>query len=105
MDLDQLARSLNAFAAMDPTVFPLHFAQLFVEVARREQCTFAELEEALGISGGSVSRSVAALSDVNRYGGKGYELLEIHKDPAQPRRYLVKLTAKGKALVRQFKDF
>lgn len=101
MDLDQLARALNAFAALDPTVFPLHHAQIIVEVARRGHCTFAELEEALTLTNGSVSRSVAALSEVNRFGGKGYNLLETPKDPDEPRRYRVQLSTKGKAFVRQ----
>lgn len=105
MDLVQLARALNAFAAMDPTIFPLHFAQLYLEVARRGQCTFAELEEALNLTNGSVSRTVSALGEVNRSGGQGYQLLEILKDPDQPRRYLVRLSPKGKALLRQLKDF
>jgi len=105
VDLDQLARALNAFAAMDPTTFPLHFAQLYLEVARRGQCTYAELEEVTNLSHGSVSRTVSALSDVNRYGSNGYCLLETHKDPEQPRRYLVRLSPRGKALLRQLKDF
>jgi DNA-binding MarR family transcriptional regulator len=101
MDLDQLAGALNAFAALDPTGFPLHHAQLFVEVARRGHCTYAELGEALNLTNGSVSRSVAAMSDTNRYGGMGHCLLETYKDPVQPRRYQVRLSAKGKALLRQ----
>lgn len=104
MDLDQLARALNAFAAMDPTNFPLHHAQLFIEVARKEQCTFAELQEAMSLTNGSVSRTVAALSDVNRHGEPGFRLVEVFKDPGQPRRYLVRLSPRGKALLKQLKD-
>lgn len=86
---------------MDPIGFPLHHAQLFVEVARRDRCTFAELEEALSLTNGSVSRSVSALGEINRHGQPGYRLLETFKDPDQPRRYLVRLSPRGKALLRQ----
>ena len=103
MDLDQLERAVDAFSAMDPFAFPLHYIKLFLEVARRERCTFAELEEALSVTGGSVSRSVAALSETNRFGQPGYGLLELHKDPRQPRRYLVMVSPKGKRLLSQLK--
>jgi len=105
MDLDQLARALNAFAAMDPIAFPLHHAQLFLEVARRGHCTFAELEEALSLTNGSVSRTVAALGETNRHGQPGYRLLETFKDPDQTRRYQVRLSTRGKALLRQLQGF
>lgn len=101
MDLAELAGALNVFAALDPTVFQLHHAQLFVEVAIRGSCTYADLEKELNLTSGSVSRSVTALSEVNRYGGKGYKLLETYKDPDEPRRYRVRLSAKGKALLKQ----
>lgn len=103
MDLDQLERAVDAFSALDPFAFPLHYIKLFLEVARRERCTFAELEEALKITAGSVSRAVAAMGDTNRHGQPGYGLLEIHKDPRQPRRYLVMLSAKGWRLLSQIK--
>lgn len=100
MDLDRLARALLAFATLDPISFPLHHAQLFIEVARSEPCTFADLQEALGLTKGSVSRTVAALGDVNRRGEAGYRLLQVDKDPRERRRFLVSLTAKGRALLR-----
>lgn len=104
MDLDQLARALNAFAAMDPINFPLHHVQVFIEVARSGKCTFAELQEAMNLTNGSVSRTVAALSDVNRHGQPGFRLVEVFKDPEQPRRYLVRLSPRGKALLKQLKE-
>lgn len=102
MDLDQLARALDVFATLDPIEFPLHRAQLFLEVARRQPgATFAELEEALSLTNGSVSRGVSALGDLNRHGEPGYRLLEVAKDPRQPRRFLVRLSPRGRALLRQ----
>lgn len=103
MDLDQLARALDVFATLDPIEFPLHRAQLFLEVARRGQpgATFTELEEALSLTNGSISRGVSALGDVNRHGEPGYRLLEVAKDPRQTRRFLVRLSPRGRALLRQ----
>lgn len=104
MDLDRLARALKVFAVLDPISFPLHHAQLFIEVARSGPCTFAHLQEALGITNGSVSRTVAALGEVNRRGGAGYRLLQVDRDPREPRRFLVSLTAKGRALLRSLES-
>jgi DNA-binding MarR family transcriptional regulator len=103
MDLAQLARALGLFATLDPIEFPLHRAQLFLEVAKAGPAgiTFRELEERLSLTNGSVSRGVMALGDVDRKGGQGYRLVAVHKDPDQPRRYRVKLTARGQALLRQ----
>lgn len=103
MDLGQLARALGVFATLDPIEFPLHRAQLFLEVAKSGQQgrTYGDLEDALSLTNGSVSRSVASLSEVNRHGQAGYRLVETIKDPDQPRRYRVRLTPRGRALLRQ----
>lgn len=103
MDLAQLARALGLFATLDPIEFPLHRAQLFLEVAQAGPAgiTFRELEEKLSLTNGSVSRGVMALGDVDRKGQPGYRLVAIFKDPDQPRRYRVRLAARGQALLRQ----
>jgi len=101
MDLDKLALALEAFAAQDPTRFPLHHARLLLEVAAHEPATFEHLESALNLTNSSVSRSVAALSDRNRHGDRGYRLLTVERDPAEGRRYLVRLSAKGRLLLQQ----
>ena len=103
MDLGQLARALGVFATLDPIEFPLHRAQLLLEVANGGQRgrTYGDLEDALSLTNGSVSRSVASLSEVNRHGQAGYRLVETVKDPDQPRRYRVRLTPRGRALLRQ----
>lgn len=104
MDLGQLARALNAFAAYDPTGFPIHYAQLFLFVARKGHCSFAELEEELNVTNGGISRAVAALSETRANGRPGYRLLEVYKDPEESRRYQVRLSSYGQALYRQLRD-
>jgi DNA-binding MarR family transcriptional regulator len=101
MELDRLAQCLGAFSTLEPIHFPLHHAQMFLEVARKENSTYAELEDALGLTNGSVSRSVTALSETNRHGEKGYQLVEVKRDENQRRRFVVSLTKKGHALKRQ----
>ncbi len=70
-------------------------------VAQRGQATYRELEEALNLSNSTVSRTVHALGETHRKGYDGHALLEVVRDPKEARRYVIRLTAKGKALVRQ----
>jgi DNA-binding MarR family transcriptional regulator len=101
MDLRQLERALAAFSVLSPTSLPVHHAQVFLFVARHGPCSYEALEEALALSNSTVSRTVHALGDQHRKGYDGYGLLELARDPEEGRRYLVSLTAKGKALLRQ----
>ena len=101
MDHDQLARALAAFAVFDPTHFPLHFAQVFLVVARKGPCTFQTVMEDLDLTNSAVSRTVMALGETNRKGQPGFDLLCVIRDPAEGRRFLIMLTPKGKALSRQ----
>lgn len=101
MDLCQLESALAAFSVLNPTQFPIHHVEVFLFVARKGSCSYAEIEEALNLSNSTVSRTVHALGDTHRKGHPGQGLLELHRDPDEGRRYLVRLTARGKALVRQ----
>ncbi len=102
MDLAQLSQALSEFALHEPTRLPLHQVRLFLEVARHEPVTFEHLEQALGLTHGSVSRSVSALAQVNRHGEAGYRLLKVARDPEPGRRrYLVSLSANGRLLKNQ----
>ena len=42
-----------------------------------------------------------ALGQTNRRGDPGYDLLKVDADPSEGRRFIVTLTAKGRALKRQ----
>lgn len=101
MDLSQLERALAAFAVLSPVSFPLHHAQIFLVVAKRGQCCYWDIEDELSITNGTVSRCVHAMGDTHRKGYPGHGLLETFRDPAEGRRFLVRLTAKGRALARQ----
>jgi DNA-binding MarR family transcriptional regulator len=101
MDHDQLARALAPFSVLSPTHFPLHFAQVFLVVARKGPCTFQTVMEELDLTNSAVSRTVMALGQTNRKGQPGFDLLTVFRDPAEGRRFLITLTPKGKALARQ----
>lgn len=104
MDLDQLARALDAFAVHEPTHLYLHHVQAFLEVARHGRRTYEEVAQALNITTASVSRIAASLSVTHRSGGPGFGLVEIIRDPDEGRRHLLLLTPKGEALKRQLRN-
>jgi DNA-binding MarR family transcriptional regulator len=104
VDLDQLARALDAFAAHEPTHLYLHHVQVFLEVVRHGKRTFEEITDTLKVSTASVSRIAASLSDTHRKGHPGLGLVEIHKDPKEGRRYLLMLSPKGEALARNLRN-
>ena len=104
MDLHQLARALSPFAVFSPTHFPLHFAQVFLCVAKHGQCTFQTVMNELDLTNSAVSRTIMALGETNRKGQPGFDLLCVVKDPAEGRRFLIMLTPKGKALTRSLQS-
>lgn len=104
MDLVRLTAALAAFAVLEPTALPLHHVQVFLVVAQGEPCLYDYIEEQLGLSNASVSRTVNALSDTHRTGREGLRLLTVSKDPTERRRYLISLSSRGRALLRQIKS-
>lgn len=83
----------------DPVPHPPHPG--FPGGGQPGRCTYEDLEAALNLSNSTVSRTVHALGDTRRRGYDGHGLLETFRDPDEGRRFMVRLTAKGKALVRQ----
>lgn len=58
----------------------------------------------LGLSQSTISRNVAYLGDWNRRKEAGHKLLEAYEDPAERRRKLVRLTAKGRRFVKSLNE-
>lgn len=100
MDLSQLEAALSVLGTLDPGKLPLHHAQVLLLVARKGGCTYRELETELNLTNASISRSVTGLSDEANHRQNPLGLLKIERDPDEGRRYKVRLTAKGKALVK-----
>jgi DNA-binding MarR family transcriptional regulator len=78
---------------------PLQQVLTFAHVADRQELPMADLIDLTGVGQSSVSRNVAALSSTRGVREPGYGLVEAYEDPAYRRRKLVKLTARGRALV------
>ena len=60
--------------------------------------------EELNLTNSAISRSVMAMGDTNRKGQPGFDLLDTFKDPKEGRRFLVRLSPRGKALYRQLQS-
>lgn len=105
MKLVKIAKLLDAFLLLEPTHLPVHFCRVFTEVCKadedNEPCTYRRLETATGLSNSAVSRTMNALTAENRKGAAGFNLVEQFRDPDEGRRYIVRLTAKGRAVQRQ----
>ena len=101
MDLGQLDKALALFSALDPWRLPLHHAQVLLYLVRENKpVTYRQIEEAFGVSNASASRIVNSLSEESPHRKNCLGLVETIKDPAEGRRLMVRLTAKGKAFAR-----
>ena len=101
MDLHHLDKALALFSALDPWRMPLHHAQVLLYLIRENHpVTYRQIEKAFGVSNASASRIVNSLSDESPHRKNCLGLVETVQDPAEGRRLLVRLTAKGKAFAR-----
>ena len=103
MDRSRLAAALKVFGSLADSSLPLHQVQmvLFIGTHGPAGCTYAEIENRLGISNAAASRSVNSLSASARHRKtEPMGLVEVFIDPAEGRRYRVRLTKKGLNLMR-----
>ena len=106
MDLDRLATALEIFGSLAPGNLPTHHVQmvLFISTGGPAGVTYQALESRFGLSNASASRSVNALSTSARHRKSALGLVEIFRDVEEGRRYRVRLTAKGQALIRSIEQ-
>ena len=106
MDLGRLATALEIFGALAPGHLPTHHVQmvLFIGTGGPAGVTYQEIERRFGLSNAAASRSVNALSDSARHRKSALGLVEIFRDVDEGRRYRVRLTAKGQALIRSIEQ-
>ena len=100
MDLPQLSRALAVFGALDPGALAFHHVQVLLLIAERGSVTYKEIEQELGFSNASVSRTIDTLAESSNHRRNNLGLVEKFIDPAEGRRYRARLTRKGKALIR-----
>ena len=99
---------MGMFRVFDPTHFPIHHVLVFLTVATADPApvTYEEVMEELALTNSSVSRTLNALSDLHRSGERGLGLVDIDRDrrPGQGRRYVARLTTRGRALAKQLRE-
>ena len=99
--LNRLLSALAPAADLMPGAMMAHHIQVLLLVARGGSVTYKGLGDALNLSNASISRSVDALGSQPRRRQEGLGLLEKYPDPDEGRRYRVRLTRRGRAIVRQ----
>ena len=104
MDLGKLASGLEILGSLDPGALPLHHCAVFLYVAERGSCTYREIEQRFGISNASASRIVNSLGEHSGHRKAPLGLIQVGIDPAEGRRYRVRLTKKGEAVIRSLKS-
>jgi DNA-binding MarR family transcriptional regulator len=102
--LSILASGLRPFREMGTATnsnFPISLVAAFMLVASAEGKTVSELAKIAGVNLAKMSRSLADLSSVNRYGAPGLGLIEQRVDIQDNRFMRSRLTEKGRTLVGQ----
>lgn len=106
MDLGRLANALEIVNSLDPSSFQLHHLQILLTIreAGTAGCTYGDIETRHSLSNAAASRSVNAMSSFARHRKSAMGLVEIIRDPEEGRRYRVRLTTKGQALMRSIEQ-
>lgn len=93
--LHRLLRGMEELRKYDPDM-PSQMVLCFLIAATKPSVSMREVVDLTGLSQASVSRNFAALSKVHRLGTPGLDWVDSREDPAERRRKLVTLTAKGR---------
>jgi len=99
-----MLRVVERFREIDAEMQAQAMAVLLKVAKHTVPIKMAEIAEELGLSQSTVSRNVAYLGDWNRRKEAGHKLLEAYEDPAERRRKLVRLTAKGRRFVKSLNE-
>lgn len=103
MDRSRLSAALEVVGSVCDSSIPLHQIAMVLFIGEHSSagCTYAAIEARLGISNAAASRSVNSLSTSARHRKtEPMGLVEVFIDPAEGRRYRVRLTKKGLTLMR-----
>ena len=99
----KLAKAIEHFRTFDKEI-PAQVIATFLYVASHDDCYKGDLEKALAFSTASGSRNTDYLSDFHRLNKPGLGLIAKYRDQTNRRRQILKLTPKGRILVKQIKD-
>lgn len=104
LSADIMLKIVERFREVDAEMQAQSMAVLLKVAKHPVPIKMAEIAEELGLSQSTVSRNVAYLGDWNRRKEAGHKLLEAYEDPAERRRKLVRLTAKGRRFVKSLNE-
>ena len=103
MDRSRLSAALEVVGSVCDSSVPLHQVAMVLFIGEHGPggCTYAAIENRLGLSNAAVSRSINSLSTHARHRKtEPMGLVEIFIDPEEGRRYRCRLTKKGLNLMR-----
>ena len=101
--MDRVLKVINLIRLMEAEL-PAQVVATYFYVASRDGCHKRALEEDLGLTPASGSRNTDWLSKQHRLGRPGLDLIAKEEDPTYRRRLQLKLTDKGKRLIKQIED-
>jgi DNA-binding MarR family transcriptional regulator len=99
-EIHRLMSVIEVARAEDP-VMPIQMFQTLLAVAGQPGITMHQLGQILNTSQASCSRNVAALGKWHKFGEPGLDFVDAVEDPAERRRKIIFLTAKGRAHVQK----
>ena len=101
MTLQEINKLLEMVSAIDNEM-PLQQARcLFIVATSDEGMSLSDIARKAGIGLATASRYIGALGKINRKREEGLQLLESFEDPMERRKKIIRLTSKGRAVVRR----
>ena len=101
MQLEDAIRFVSVIRRVD-TEMPLQQIHCLLLIAKEEDgLSLSDLAKKAEIGVATASRYVAALGKINRHKEEGFNLIEAFEDPMERRRKIIRLTPKGRAIVRR----
>jgi DNA-binding MarR family transcriptional regulator len=99
--LQEINKLLEMISAIDNEM-PLQQARcLFIVATSDEGMSLSDIAKKAGIGLATASRYIGALGKINRKREEGLQLLESFEDPMERRKKIIRLTSKGRAVVRR----
>jgi len=95
---------MELFRILDREI-PAQVLSTFLYVASHDNCHKQAVEQELEFSSASGSRNTDWLSKLHRLNKPGLDLIIKEVDPSNRRRQTLKLSPKGRALIKQIKQF
>ena len=93
-----LRKQLAVFSALDTEDrgMYLHHMEVFLFVGEKGKVSYKDVENEFDISNAAASRTLTSLSVFARHRQRAIGVIEIIRDPVEGRRYLARLSTKGK---------